>query len=127
VIAPEKRLSNWTIHQKMMARDSGVCSQCGTDTIKLKAEFKALFRPIGWKNKMYGGPDNHKEYDWLTEHRIPIAFADRRFWEADHSTPICEGGSVMDLSNIRTLCIPCHLQATALLAGRIAKRRRCAA
>ena len=41
-----------------------------------------------------------------------------RFWEADHITPVCEGGGRCDLDNLRTLCIMCHAEATKQLSVR---------
>lgn len=46
-------------------------------------------------------------------------------WEADHRVPLAEGGT-NDLSNYRTLCIPCHRAATRELAARMARARRAA-
>ncbi|MDP9194407.1 MAG: HNH endonuclease [Acidobacteriota bacterium] len=43
----------------------------------------------------------------------------KSWWEADHRTPVVEGGD-SSLENMRTLCIPCHRAATRELA---AKRR----
>jgi len=45
------------------------------------------------------------------------------FWEADHITPVAEGGGRTGALNYRTLCVACHRQATAALAKRLAKRR----
>jgi 5-methylcytosine-specific restriction protein A len=43
-------------------------------------------------------------------------------WEADHIIPLAEGGT-NELSNYRTLCVPCHKAETRALAGRLAQRR----
>lgn len=51
---------------------------------------------------------------------------DARFtggWDADHIVPVCEGGRT-ELSNIRTLCKPCHKAETRKLAARRAVRRK---
>ena len=42
-------------------------------------------------------------------------------WQADHITPVVEGGGGCGLDNYRTLCLRCHKGATAGLAHR---RRR---
>lgn len=47
-----------------------------------------------------------------------------QFWEADHITPVAEGGGRSGVLNYRTLCVACHRQATAALAKRLAKRRQ---
>ena len=43
-------------------------------------------------------------------------------WDADHIIPVVEGGGECDLSNIRTLCIPCHRKVTAELRKRLRRR-----
>lgn len=45
-------------------------------------------------------------------------------WEADHIVPVIEGGGECDLTNLRTLCLPCHRKETAALAKRRAQRRQ---
>lgn len=45
-------------------------------------------------------------------------------WEMDHIVPVIEGGGLCGLDGYRTLCIPCHKQATAELAQRLAQSRR---
>jgi hypothetical protein len=51
-------------------------------------------------------------------------FAPRaRLWEADHITPLVEGGAHHP-DNLRLLCVPCHRTETAALARRRAERRR---
>jgi 5-methylcytosine-specific restriction endonuclease McrA len=45
-------------------------------------------------------------------------------WGMDHTIPVCEGGGCCDLSNLRTLCLPCHRKETAALAKRRAELRR---
>jgi 5-methylcytosine-specific restriction endonuclease McrA len=44
-------------------------------------------------------------------------------WEADHIVPVVEGGG-NELANLRTLCTPCHRDATRTLAGRRAVNER---
>jgi 5-methylcytosine-specific restriction endonuclease McrA len=43
----------------------------------------------------------------------------KSLWDADHIVPVAEGGGQCDLSNMRTLCLKCHAQATAGLRVRI--------
>lgn len=40
------------------------------------------------------------------------------FWQADHITPVAEGGGLAGLDNLQTLCTPCHVAKTAAQAGR---------
>jgi 5-methylcytosine-specific restriction endonuclease McrA len=44
--------------------------------------------------------------------------------DVDHIIPVCEGGGCCGLSNLRTLCKPCHKVETKKLVERRAKRRK---
>jgi 5-methylcytosine-specific restriction enzyme A len=46
----------------------------------------------------------------------------KSWWEADHITPVVEGGD-SGLENIRTLCRPCHRSVTSALRERLRLRR----
>jgi 5-methylcytosine-specific restriction endonuclease McrA len=46
----------------------------------------------------------------------------RSLWDADHILPVAEGGGQCDLDNLRTLCVPCHREATAQLRQRLARQ-----
>ena len=48
-----------------------------------------------------------------------------RLCELDHVVPLVEGGE-HEWSNLRLLCLDCHKDETAKLAGRLAERRRIA-
>jgi 5-methylcytosine-specific restriction enzyme A len=43
----------------------------------------------------------------------------KSLWDADHISPVAEGGGQCDLSNMRTLCLLCHGEATAALRKRL--------
>ena len=45
-------------------------------------------------------------------------------WQADHITPVVEGGGECTLENLRTLCTACHREETAALARRRAEARK---
>jgi 5-methylcytosine-specific restriction endonuclease McrA len=45
------------------------------------------------------------------------------FWDMDHRKPIWNGGS-NEISNLRTLCIPCHREATRVGAKLRSQRRQ---
>ena len=49
------------------------------------------------------------------------------FWQADHLRAVAEGGGTCGLSNLRTLCSPCHADNTAAQAGQRARERRAGA
>lgn len=48
------------------------------------------------------------------------------WWDADHILPVVEGGGECDLSNYRTLCLPCHKAVTRDLHRRLTTQRRVA-
>jgi 5-methylcytosine-specific restriction endonuclease McrA len=122
-------------------RDKGVCAICGVDCIAALAELKRIqleewaavnpaFAFRDRRNLDYRMRDReryprfHAEADKLgmTERRRQNL--DRRFWEADHTVPVVEGGGSCDLSNIRTVCSTCHRGETAKLRKRLSEARR---
>ncbi len=93
------------LRDQVFARDRGICSRCHMDT---RTAYAMLKKSRGAQRKMMMG------YWGLTRiHR-------RSLWDADHIVPVIEGGGECDLSNIRTLCIACHKDATAELRSRMA-------
>lgn len=100
-------------------RDHGVCALCGLDTDALKNEY------AGWLEANKRGPEwNTKKDEWLKAHGIPWGRAYGDWWDADHITPVIEGGGECGLENYRTLCIPCHQKVTRELRGRMARQAR---
>lgn len=103
-------------------RDRGICALCGIDTDALKAEYER-FRDTSKGNgdwKVY----QPKRDEWLTAHGIPPGRVVGDWWDADHITPVIEGGGECGLENYRTLCIPCHQKETRELRGRMARTAR---
>jgi 5-methylcytosine-specific restriction enzyme A len=95
------------LREKTLARDKGICALCAVDTI---AEYFALKRSRG----------GHKA---RLLQRWGLKTLNRRtLWDADHIVPVAEGGGACDLSNIRTLCLICHREATRQLRERLAQR-----
>jgi len=87
------------LREHVFARDRGVCAQCGLDTEALRKDKRKL--------------------DWAARRQFERECGRRRqFWDADHIIPVAEGGGECDLSNMRTLCLKCHLAATAALRQR---------
>lgn len=91
------------LREKTLERDRGICDVCRVDTL---AVWKELRRSRG-------------------THRLRLlrewgltSFSRRSLWDADHIVPVVEGGGSCDLSNIRTLCLRCHREATAELRAR---------
>lgn len=81
------------LRQAVFERDRGVCSKCGLDTVKLERQL--------WELETPSERDALKERMGMPPHRSS-------FWDADHVVPVVEGGGLCDLSNMTTLCCPCH-------------------
>jgi len=93
------------LREQVFARDRGVCAECGLDTEALR------------KNK--------RKLDYAARRQFEKQWGRRRqLWDADHIVPVAEGGGECDLSNMRTLCLPCHRAATAALRKRLTDSSR---
>jgi 5-methylcytosine-specific restriction protein A len=104
-------------------RDKGVCALCGIDTLALKREYTALRKELkvkAWEDY----PANDVCRAFLSHQGIPPGRACSDWWDADHITPVVEGGGECGPEGYRTLCIPCHKDVTAELAARRAVERR---
>ena len=76
-------------------RDRGVCADCGLDTNALRRRHRGRgstrkLRELGFK-------------------------ARKSLWELDHIVPLIDGGG-HELTNLQTLCTPCHKRKTAVEA-----------
>ena len=84
-------------------RDRGFCASCGLDTYALRRRMR--------------GRGSHRKLRAL-------GFLPRRsLWELDHILPLVEGGG-HELSNLQTLCVPCHRQKTRREAA-LRRARQC--
>lgn len=104
--------------RKVFERDQGVCALCRCDTqfldrmrwiLKRRGDAEAM-----WALKVAWGFER-------TPYHSPWSLP--TLWEADHTVPLVDGGT-HDLSNYRTLCIPCHRSVTAVLARSRSRRGR---
>ena len=95
------------LRDQVLARDRGVCSTCAADTLAIYA---ALKRSRG-SARVAG----------LSLYGLRTIDARRSLWDADHILPVAEGGGQCDLENLRTLCLPCHREATADLRRRLSR------
>jgi len=94
------------LRAQVFARDRGVCAACGIDTEALRKDKRKL--------------------DYAARRQFEKQWGGRRhLWDADHIVPVAEGGGECDLSNMRTLCLQCHLEATAALRARLRAKRAC--
>ncbi len=90
------------LRERVFERDRGVCAICGVDTEALRKN----------KRKLDYAARRQFEKDWG---------ARRSLWDADHVTPVVEGGGECGLANMRTLCLKCHRAATAELRRRLGR------
>lgn len=100
------------LREQVLARDRGICAVCKLDCV---AEWRRLRRIRG-------------------ERRVAAlaawgltARSRKSLWDADHIVPVVEGGGECELSNLRTLCLRCHREATAALRQRRASSQAAAA
>ncbi len=99
------------LRDKVFARDRGVCAVCRVDTIALRRDLRKL--------------DYAARREFLKKWRLREG-SRKSLWDADHIVPVAEGGGQCDLSNMRTLCLRCHAQATAALRFRLKEAARTA-
>ncbi len=95
------------LRDHVFARDRGICALCQADT---PAIYAALKRSRG-AARVAG----------LSLYGMKTITSRRSLWDADHILPVAEGGGQCDLDNLRTLCLPCHREATADLRRRLRK------
>lgn len=80
------------LRRRVRRRDGGRCAVCRLDTYELKRRMRGRGM---WKKLIERG------------------FVRRRsLWELDHIVPLIEGGG-HELSNLQTLCVPCHREKSA--------------
>ena len=90
------------LRRRVRRRDGGRCAVCRLDTYGLKRRMKG--RGMWTKLRERG-------------------FVRRRsLWELDHVVPLIDGGT-HDLSNLQTLCVPCHRKKSARENSERAARR----
>jgi 5-methylcytosine-specific restriction protein A len=98
------RTDSGYLRDQVFSRDHGVCSQCGVDTKSLRSDMRKL--------------DYAARRQFLK--RWGLREGSRKsLWDADHIIPVAEGGGQCDLTNMRTLCLLCHRDATAALRLRL--------
>lgn len=103
------RTSGSYVRSCVRKRDREICAFCKLDCKKLRVELRQLYHTdkIVWAKR-------------IEDLKIPKHRRFRSLWDADHIKPVCEGGGLCGLENIRTLCWACHRGVTNTL---LAKRR----
>jgi 5-methylcytosine-specific restriction enzyme A len=99
------RSSGSYLRECVFERDRGVCASCKADTHRARRRIMRL--PFA---------ERMRELRALQSRGV-IHRGRKSWWEADHIVPVVEGGD-SNLDNLRTLCIPCHREATRALRER---------
>lgn len=116
VVAYYITVSSSFLRTVVLERDHGVCAQCGMDTQAIENRVDAL----SYGEKRKAGLAVLRENGF----NVPVGESIcGPLWDADHIQARDEGGS-WELSNVQTLCHPCHKEKTAEQAGRRAKQQR---
>ena len=133
--------SAW-IRPIVFARDKGVCAACGRPTGDLAERIYRLERiRLSWPHAKQARLSDRLRRrfgrdQWASARLLlrawlllrqgwPPRYAlniNRSLWDADHTVPLIEGGAA-ELSNLRTLCLPCHLAETRALRKRMKKEK----
>jgi 5-methylcytosine-specific restriction protein A len=103
------RTSPAYLRQQVRKRDKGICAQCQVNTLSAFLRMK----------KARGRTREEMLAHWGLK-----TFTRRSLWDADHILPVAEGGGECDLTNLRTLCLRCHREATTHLRARLLQQRR---
>ena len=111
-----RREHDWPyIRTLVLARDHGVCASCGVDCVRLRRLCRMVRHREGWDAWRY-----------LARHYGSLGWPEttvRDMWEAHHIVERVRGGG-NELSNLVTVCVPCHKRETARLAAERAAARR---
>lgn len=95
------------VRDQVFTRDKGICALCLVDA---RLAFLNLKRSRGVLRAK------------LLAHWGLKSINRKSLWDADHITPVVEGGGECDLENLRTLCLICHRQQTLELRRRLSAR-----
>ncbi len=109
------------LRQVVRNRDGGVCDFCKVDCVALFERLLSL-STRGDRKRLLDEIDSRwwKDCRRQASHLI-TAPREGLVWEADHVVGVAEGGGACDSDNVRTLCVPCHLQRSKKQATNRAK------
>lgn len=124
------RASGSVMKEQIRKRDKGICALCSLNCLSLLGEYRVFITSHGIRLTHMAKHDPLAAA-WLDFHHIPSGRRDAPltwgdWWDADHITAVADGGGACGLENIRTLCIPCHLEVTRQQAAARATIRRAA-
>lgn len=104
------------LRSKVHERDHGVCAACHLDCDAVKDRLR---RFDSEQRRQASAAMEEMGFDWSHGYGGRVTL-----WDADHVDPLDEGGNGWELSNVQTLCQPCHKAKTAEQAARRGKQRR---
>ena len=100
------------MRDQIYLRDKGVCALCKIDTNMHARTLRRLQRELDHT------PSSQLQ-EQISSLRSELKLAKNRkvhfrrwgggLWDADHILPVCNGGGLCGLENMRTLCVKCHL------------------
>lgn len=110
------------LRKHLYERDLGICDICKLDTRQLKIKIEDAWRLT---KRSSSSPSKSPVWaEFLKIFNLSHGEAFRSLWQADHITPVIEGGGECGLDGVRTTCITCHKQLTKELAKRRAKSKK---
>ena len=94
-------------HQKAFVekRDEGICQLCGRNTVASRQFARRALRALPSLNG-----SSVKIRDRI---RRRFGYGGGSFSQVDHIVPVCRGGGLCSVENLRLLCGSCHLKVTA--------------
>ncbi len=109
------------LRQVVRNRDGGVCDFCKVDCVALSERLLSM-STRGDRKRLLNEVDSRWWKKCKTQaSRLITAPREGLVWEADHVVGVAEGGGACDADNVRTLCVPCHLQRSRIQALKRAK------
>jgi len=104
-----------TSHQAafVIKRDKGICQICGRDTVESENQFDEA-----WKTERKNYGPYFKDYGPAElKLKEQFGYGRGRWSEVDHKKPVCEGGGLCSVENLRLICGACHADETRKLAA----------
>lgn len=137
------RTSGRAVRDALLVRDKGVCALCGVNAYAAYKDAKAAVWTAveAWRAEPHKRSTREEAARTALKHHLELVapmFAPHArlgrswrmrpsqgsFWQADHVIAVADGGGSCGLSNIRTLCVPCHGTVTASQSQARAAARR---
>ncbi|XP_020630085.1 DNA annealing helicase and endonuclease ZRANB3-like, partial [Orbicella faveolata] len=114
------RVSGTAVRRALFESERGICQLCFLDAHSLYQSVTVLSvrnRPAFLARTPYSALPQR------TLKKMVMEPKEGMFWEADHITPVSEGGGECGLDNYRTLCVMCHRKATEELNRRLKQQK----